>query len=66
MSRAAAPEMTAVAGATPMKMVVLPIAVFLEAQVGRLHAAIVVSLVVVSLVALVLTRFLGLRGSGAV
>lgn len=56
------------AGATPMKTVVLPTAVFLEAQVGRLHAAVAVSLVmvVVSLAALVLTRFLGLRGSGAV
>jgi molybdate transport system permease protein len=54
------------AGATPMKTVVLPTAVFLEAQVGRLRAAIAASLVVVSLVALVLTGFLGLRGSGAV
>jgi molybdate transport system permease protein len=56
------------AGATPMKTVVLPTAVFLETQVGRLHAAIAVSLVMVavSVVALVLTRFLGLRGTGVV
>lgn len=55
------------AGATPMKTVVLPTAVFLEAQVGRLSAALAVSLVmvVVSVIALVLTRVLGLRGSGS-
>ncbi len=54
------------AGATPMRTVVLPTAVFLEAQVGRLSAALAVSLVMVfvAVVALVLTRLLGLRGSG--
>ena len=56
------------AGATPFKTVVLPTAVFLEAQVGRLSVAVAVSLVMVfvAVVALVLTRVLGLRGSGAV
>lgn len=54
------------AGATPGKTVVLPTAVFLEAQVGRLPAALAVSLVMiaVSVVVLALTRVLGLRGSG--
>ena len=53
------------AGATPLKTVVLPTAVFLEAQVGRLSAALAVSLVMVavSVLALVLARVLGLRGS---
>ncbi|MBX9628737.1 MAG: ABC transporter permease subunit [Gemmataceae bacterium] len=51
------------AGATPGKTVVLPTAVFLEAQVGRLDAALAVSLVMVAVagVVLVLTRLLGLR-----
>ena len=55
------------AGATPMKTVVLPTAIFLEAQVGRIHAALAVSLVmvVVSVGVLVLTRILGLRHTGA-
>lgn len=51
------------AGATPGKTVVMPTAVYLEQQVGRLHAAIAVSLVMVAVAvaALVLTRLLGLR-----
>jgi molybdate transport system permease protein len=56
------------AGATPGKTVVMPTAVFLEQQVGHLDAAIAVSLVmvVVAVVALVLTRALGLRNSQVV
>jgi len=51
------------AGATPMKTVVLPTAVFFEAQLGRLSAALAVSLVMVAaaLGALLITRFLGWR-----
>ena len=54
------------AGATPMKTVVLPTAVFFEAQLGRLSAALAVSLVmvVVAMGALILTRMLGLRERG--
>jgi len=50
------------AGATPMKTVVLPTAIFFEAQLGRLSAAVAVSLVMVAvaLLALVLARTLGL------
>jgi molybdate transport system permease protein len=46
-----------------MKTVVLPTAVFFEAQLGRLSAAVAVSLVMVAVAvaALVLTRVLGLR-----
>jgi molybdate transport system permease protein len=53
------------AGATPGKTVVMPTAVFLEQQVGHLESAIAVSLVmvVVAVLALVLTRTLGLRNS---
>ena len=56
------------AGATPGKTVVMPTAVFLEQQVGRLHAAIAISLVmvVVAVIALLLTRALGLRNSQVV
>jgi molybdate transport system permease protein len=51
------------AGATPGKTVVMPTAVFLEQQVGRLQAAIAVSLIMVAVavLALGLTRALGLR-----
>jgi molybdate transport system permease protein len=54
------------AGATPMKTIVLPTAVYFEAQLGRLSAALAVSLVMVavSIGALVLTRLLGLRNRG--
>ena len=54
------------AGATPMKTVVLPTAVFFEAQLGRLSAALAVSLVMVAVAmgALILTRMLGLRERG--
>jgi len=54
------------AGATPMKTIVLPTAVYFEAQLGRLSAALAVSLVMVavSIGALVLTRLLGLRDRG--
>ena len=54
------------AGATPMKTIVLPTAVFFEAQLGRLSAALAVSLVmvVVAMGALILTRMLGLRERG--
>jgi molybdate transport system permease protein len=53
------------AGATPGKTVVMPTAVFLEQQVGHLQAAIAVSLimVLVAVLALMLTRLLGLRES---
>ena len=50
------------AGATPMRTIVLPTAVFLETQVGRLDAALAVSLLMVAVSAgvLVLARLLGL------
>jgi molybdate transport system permease protein len=56
------------AGATPGKTVVMPTAVYLEQQVGHLHAAIAVSLVMVAVAvgALVLTRALGLRNTQVV
>lgn len=56
------------AGATPGKTVVMPTAVFLEQQVGRLQAAIAVSLIMVAVavLALVLTRALGLRNTQVV
>lgn len=51
------------AGATPMKTVVLPTAIFFEAQLGRLSAALAVSLilVVVALAALLAVRLAGWR-----
>jgi molybdate transport system permease protein len=56
------------AGATPGKTVVMPTAVYLEQQVGHLHAAIAVSLVMVAIAVttLALTRALGLRNSHVV
>jgi molybdate transport system permease protein len=56
------------AGATPGKTVVMPTAVFLEQQVGRLDAAIAVSLIMVAVAvtALLLTRALGLRSTQVV
>jgi molybdate transport system permease protein len=56
------------AGATPGKTVVMPTAVYLEQQVGNMHAAIAVSLVMVAVAVatLVLTRALGLRNSHVV
>ena len=55
------------AGATPNRTVVLPTAVFLETQVGRLDAALAVSLVMVAVAAavLLLARLLGLRADAA-
>jgi molybdate transport system permease protein len=49
------------AGATPMKTVVLPTAVFFEAQLGRLSAALAVSLIMVAVAlgALLAVRLLG-------
>ena len=49
------------AGATPLKTVVLPTAVFFEAQLGRLSAALAVSLIMVAiaLAALLVVRLLG-------
>ena len=51
------------AGATPGRTVVMPTAIFMEQQVGRLSASIAVSLVMiaVAVLALLLTRLLGLR-----
>jgi molybdate transport system permease protein len=51
------------AGAIPGRTVVLPTAICLEQELGRLHAALAVSLVMVALAAgvLVVTRILGLR-----
>jgi molybdate transport system permease protein len=51
------------AGATPMKTIVLPTAVFFEVQLGRLSAALAVSLVMVAVAlgALILTRILGMK-----
>lgn len=51
------------AGATPMKTVVLPTAIFFEAQLGRLSAAVAISLVMVAVAVgvLLLTRLLGAR-----
>jgi len=56
------------AGASPGRTVVLPTAVYFEQELGRLHAALAVSLVMVALAAcvLVLTRLLGLRNTGSV
>jgi molybdate transport system permease protein len=51
------------AGAVPGRTVVLPTAIYFEQELGRLHAALAVSLVMVAIAAavLVLTRVLGLR-----
>jgi molybdate transport system permease protein len=56
------------AGATRMRTEVLPTTVFLELSVGRIEAAIAVSLlmIVVAAVVLVLTRTFGLRGTGLI
>ena len=56
------------AGATRLRTEVLPTTVFLELSVGKIEAAIAVSLlmIVVAAVVLVLTRTLGLRGTGLI
>lgn len=56
------------AGATPGKTLVMPTAIYLEQQVGRLQAALAVSLIMVAVAVLVLviTRILGLRNTAAV
>jgi molybdate transport system permease protein len=56
------------AGATRMKTEVLSTTVFLELSIGKLEAALAVSLlmVVVALVVLVITRLFGLRGTGLI
>jgi molybdate transport system permease protein len=55
-------------GATRLKTEVLPTTVFLELSVGRLHAAIAVSLlmVIVAVIVLIVTRIFGLRGTGLI
>jgi len=55
-------------GATRLRTEVLPTTVFLELSVGKIEAAMAVSLlmIAVAVVALVLTRTLGLRGTGLV
>jgi molybdate transport system permease protein len=55
-------------GATPMRTVVLPTAVYLELSVGEIEAAVSVSLlmIAVAVVVLIITRRLGLRGTGLV
>ena len=54
------------AGATHFRTEVLPTTVFLELQIGNLEAALAVSLLMigVALAVLVVTRTLGLRGTG--
>jgi molybdate transport system permease protein len=56
------------AGATRMQTEVLPTTVFLELSIGNLEAALAVSLlmIAVAVVVLVLTRSLGLRGTGLI
>jgi molybdate transport system permease protein len=56
------------AGATRMRTEVLPTTVFLELSVGKIEAAIAVSLlmIVVAAAVLVLTRTFGLRGTGLI
>jgi len=56
------------AGATRMRTEVLPTTVFLELSVGRIEAAIAVSLLMIAAAAvvLVLTRLFGLRGTGLI
>jgi molybdate transport system permease protein len=55
-------------GATRMRTEVLPTTVFLELSVGRIEAAIAVSLLMIAaaVVVLILTRTFGLRGTGVV
>ncbi|MBI1831642.1 MAG: ABC transporter permease [Planctomycetes bacterium] len=55
-------------GATRLRTEVLPTTVFLELSVGKIEAAIAVSLlmIVVAVVVLIVTRTLGLRGTGLV
>jgi molybdate transport system permease protein len=55
-------------GATRMRTEVLPTTVFLELSVGRIEAAIAVSLLMIAVAAavLILTRTLGLRGTGLI
>ena len=55
-------------GATRLRTEVLPTTVFLELSVGRIEAAIAVSLLMigVAVIVLILTRTLGLRGTGLV
>lgn len=55
-------------GATRMRTEVLPTTVFLELSVGKIEAAVAVSLlmIAVAVVVLVITRRLGLRGTGLV
>ncbi len=56
------------AGATRMRTEVLPTTVFLELSVGKIEAAVAVSLlmILVAVIVLVITRRLGLRGTGLV
>jgi molybdate transport system permease protein len=56
------------AGATRMRTEVLPTTVFLELSVGKIEAAIAVSLLMifVAAIVLVLTRTFGLRGTGLI
>lgn len=56
------------AGATEMRTEVLSTTVFLELSIGKIEAAIAVSLlmIAVAIVVLVITRTLGLRGTGLV
>ena len=51
-----------------MRTEVLPTTVFLELSVGKIEAAVAVSLlmIIVAVVVLVITRRLGLRGTGLV
>jgi len=55
-------------GATRFRTEVLPTTVFLELSIGNLEAALAVSLlmIVVAIVVLIVTRTLGLRGTGFV
>ncbi len=55
-------------GATPFRTEVLSTTVWLEFNIGNLEAAIAVSLfmIAIAVVVLVLTRSLGLRGTGLV
>jgi molybdate transport system permease protein len=55
-------------GATRMRTEVLPTTVFLELSIGKIEAAIAVSLlmIAVAVVVLIITRTLGLRGAGIV
>jgi molybdate transport system permease protein len=56
------------AGATRMRTEVLPTTVFLELSVGKIEAAIAVSLlmIVAAAIVLVVTRTFGLRGAGLI